>query len=267
MTLEGSSGGVLDEGQEMCLTSDFDNVLRGIRSVPFSSKLSTLSSSEHVDAVSRQITSSSSSLVNRLNSMDESGNNPEDANMDKTIDGGIKKDSSSSPYSITPLMMYLRQLGDSQREALEKVYNTAMELPCQTFTKCNNPLEKFPPFNCAIPFFKEEERYHCIPEHQCREPVNRNIVGPRSCEFCHAWSTLHCDIDCERPKLFLLKRRPPFKNKVGWDPVTEYQLDLFDLVDNNNEIINNASTAKNDFLVTNRNGDEMLNKTSRDIFS
>ena len=44
------------------------------------------------------------------------------------------------------------------------------------------------------------------------DPFDRNIVGPRSCEYCHASTTAQCTTDCPRPKLFFQRKRPPFVN-------------------------------------------------------
>lgn len=92
-------------------------------------------------------------------------------------------------------------------------------------------------------------------------------VGPTSCEYCGRRNTAHCpsnlpreyfsnkgrgdnggsnrndsydnnqdssvhsnqeDVTCHRPKLFFLKKRPPFATPDGWDPITEYRTDLFE---------------------------------------
>ena len=45
------------------------------------------------------------------------------------------------------------------------------------------------------------------------DPFDRNIVGPRSCEYCSAPTTLHCAKDCPRPKLFFMRKKPPFENE------------------------------------------------------
>jgi len=33
---------------------------------------------------------------------------------------------------------------------------------------------------------------------------------------------------CPRPQLFFLKKKPPFATPEGWDPVTEYRINLFE---------------------------------------
>lgn len=45
------------------------------------------------------------------------------------------------------------------------------------------------------------------------DPFDRNIVGPRSCEYCHAPTTLQCKDDCSRPKLYFERKKPPFDNE------------------------------------------------------
>jgi hypothetical protein len=90
-------------------------------------------------------------------------------------------------------------------------------------------------------------------------------IGPTKCEYCAAESTMECTsnlpaeynalfmgstataickqitptttsssstprpaIVCHRPKLFFLKKRPPFATMDGWNPVTEYRINLFE---------------------------------------
>lgn len=169
---------------------------------------------------------------------------------------------SSSRLRSSPLLFYLRQLGDAQIQAIERVYQVAVEsmqckplatcdrstklyrpaldtVPCQSLTNCHNPLKDFTftkcnesleaEFNCAIPYFKNNKNKDVTPTGIGYDPFNRNIVGPKSCEFCHASSTLRCHGDCERPKLFFMKKRPPFENSEEWDPVTEYHIDDHDI--------------------------------------
>jgi hypothetical protein len=71
------------------------------------------------------------------------------------------------------------------------------------------------------------------------DPFNHDMVGPRSCEYCGSSSTRSCNslVDtmdkqtgllipkCTRPKLYFMKKRPPFDNDTEkWDPVTECTL-------------------------------------------
>ena len=97
-------------------------------------------------------------------------------------------------------------------------------------------------------FLKGKKRYDY-------DPCNRSLLGPRSCEYCKAETTLKCAWDCERPKLFSLKKRPPFESRDGWDPVTEYQTDAYykdPLIDTNGICIetNTSKRREADGLVT-----------------
>lgn len=74
------------------------------------------------------------------------------------------------------------------------------------------------------------------------DPFNRDMIGPRSCEYCGSSSTRIChssdetvvvkdqqigqDIPkCTRPKLYFMKKRPPFDNNADkWDPISEYSI-------------------------------------------
>ena len=91
-------------------------------------------------------------------------------------------------------------------------------------------------------------------------------VGPTSCEYCGQRNTADCtsnlphecfrnshgqndsaernnssdnnpdgsvhskqdEVVCHRPKLFFLKKRPPFATPDGWNPVTQYRTNLFE---------------------------------------
>jgi hypothetical protein len=92
-------------------------------------------------------------------------------------------------------------------------------------------------------------------------------MGPTKCEYCAAESTMECTSNlpreynalfmgttttptttttttttmcknsstttantrvCHRPKLFFLKKRPPFATMDGWNPITEYRINLFE---------------------------------------
>lgn len=80
-------------------------------------------------------------------------------------------------------------------------------------------------------------------------------VGPGSCEYCGRRDTAACPSNlpgdcvvhpmfrgsrgrndpgdggggvCPRPKLFFLKKRPPFASPEGWNPVTEYRMEMFE---------------------------------------
>jgi hypothetical protein len=56
---------------------------------------------------------------------------------------------------------------------------------------------------------------------------------PTTCEYCGAGHVSNCTPNCQRPKLFFAKQRPPFVpvggssngrcSAVKWDPVTDYE--------------------------------------------
>lgn len=144
----------------------------------------------------------------------------------KSQDGDITSDAGTAEAAAggSPLGSYLSQMGDKQRETMERIYTRTVDGPCQTITSCEQGLEEvFSDLNCQfLPFLKDTEDdgqglYDQTP-----------TIGPKSCEYCKANSTNQCDEDCERPKLFFLKKRPPFADKEGWDPETEYRIDPFE---------------------------------------
>lgn len=147
---------------------------------------------------------------------------------DADADGDVEKEK-------TPLLMYqyIQKLGDRQKRALEKFYHTAVEAPCKfldtTTNKCEDADLRY--FNCT--FFHQHARQYEYEEYDdmdevmdmnnmvmdngaMPDPFDRNIIGPKSCEYCHAPSTLECDPNtCERPPLYFLKKRPPFEGYRG----------------------------------------------------
>lgn len=79
--------------------------------------------------------------------------------------------------------------------------------------QCRHPLEIFSVFH----------------EHANRQDVvdHKLLPGmyaiPRACEYCGAVDSDYCTDDCQRPKSFFQKKRPPFcpPNMSQWDPVTD----------------------------------------------
>jgi hypothetical protein len=129
---------------------------------------------------------------------------------------------------VKPLYMYqyLQQLGDRQKEAIEKFYH-ALDKPCGDVEgiKCEDSLSNMTYFGCSFLSPVEDMQTRSVSGgevengfQKCREPYNPNIVGPKSCEYCRAKSTLDCDPrNCERPKLYFIKKKPPFENsRVQW---------------------------------------------------
>ena len=47
---------------------------------------------------------------------------------------------------------------------------------------------------------------------------------PSSCEYCGAEHLAMCPSDCDRPKLYFRKKRPPFCPPDKYDPITDYAL-------------------------------------------
>lgn len=81
-------------------------------------------------------------------------------------------------------------------------------------TRCQHPMELFSIFQ----------------EHPNREAVEELLPGmysiPKDCEYCGAEDTKHCHPYCDRPKLYLQKKRPPFcpPDPSRWDSVTECEV-------------------------------------------
>jgi hypothetical protein len=55
-------------------------------------------------------------------------------------------------------------------------------------------------------------------------PVGAYAI-PRTCEYCGSETTDHCAQDCQRPKSFFRKKRPPFSPKSSvWESETDYEI-------------------------------------------
>eukprot|EP00562_Extubocellulus_spinifer_P006421 CAMPEP_0178532330 /NCGR_PEP_ID=MMETSP0696-20121128/33912_1 /TAXON_ID=265572 /ORGANISM="Extubocellulus spinifer, Strain CCMP396" /LENGTH=283 /DNA_ID=CAMNT_0020164311 /DNA_START=346 /DNA_END=1200 /DNA_ORIENTATION=- len=118
---------------------------------------------------------------------------------------------------------YLTKLSDMQKEAIDSIYATTIDAPCQHVRELEHTIqESF--LNCQqfdfLHFLKTEEG-------QVDESVYaRNApISPAHCEYCGATSTDDCGPSCGRPKLFFRNKRPPFANNDDeWDPDTEYRV-------------------------------------------
>jgi hypothetical protein len=57
-------------------------------------------------------------------------------------------------------------------------------------------------------------------------PASTFYVVPAACEYCYAAHTSQCGKDCQRPRLYFQKRRPPFCKADAnvWHPKTDYAL-------------------------------------------
>lgn len=116
---------------------------------------------------------------------------------------------------VKPLLMYeyLQQLGDRQKQAIEQFYHSALEKPCGGTIKCEDSFGGIGYLGCSF----LSPKHHHFTADDPHDPFNPNIVGPKSCEYCHAETTLECDPKtCDRPKLFFSKKEPPFS---GYDYV------------------------------------------------
>lgn len=143
---------------------------------------------------------------------------------DITSQKGMQDASSGS----SSLSKYLKQMGDLQREAFEKVYD-AVDQPCMhepCLPTCETDMDQFlMPCHQPITLFHFFEADH-------RDQDDTLVVAPGSyvipifCEYCGSSTTRLCPLSCQRPKLFFRKQRPPFipSSTQSWDPVTEYEL-------------------------------------------
>lgn len=82
-------------------------------------------------------------------------------------------------------------------------------------TQCRHPLELFSMFH--------------DPRVSHDDAVDHLLPGmhelPRTCEYCGASDTDLCPPQCQRPKSFFRKKRPPFcpPDSTIWDPVTDFE--------------------------------------------
>jgi hypothetical protein len=121
--------------------------------------------------------------------------------------------------------------GTDDDDFIKRIYETTVHGPCQgvipvcqmsidqqldLFTHCRQPLEFFSLFQ----------------EHgDSREGVEAMPAGmgmyvmPTFCEYCGAEHTSECNGSCQRPALYLQKKRPPF-SKPGplWDSATDHAI-------------------------------------------
>jgi|EP00979_Chaetoceros_neogracilis_P007830 hypothetical protein len=132
--------------------------------------------------------------------------------------------SADSEGKDKPLLMYqyLHRLGDRQKEAMEKFYKAALE-PCASGTSgglrtagCEDSLGDMSYFGCSFLSPNDD----IAQQYSMEDPFNPDIVGPKCCEYCNARTTLECDPDkCDRPKLYFVKKRPPFEvSDQEWSP-------------------------------------------------
>ena len=146
-----------------------------------------------------------------------------DTNISEVLDTVRSKGSNLSSASdqhteksSLHMYQYLQRVGDEQREALEKFYHTAVEMPCRSLNKC----EDISYLNCS--FFQkniqQRRQYSGTTAESSLCIIDRAIIGPVACEYCQAKTSIECSNTCERPELYFVKRRPPFENtKEQWN--------------------------------------------------
>ena len=121
----------------------------------------------------------------------------------------------TSKEKVKPLLMYeyLHRLGDKQKEVMEKFYKAALD-PCagtSTGVKSVRCEDELSYFGCSFLSPSDDSSHQYTTDRGGQDPFNPNMVGPKCCEYCKADTTLECDPDkCDRPKLYFLKKRPPF---------------------------------------------------------
>jgi hypothetical protein len=130
---------------------------------------------------------------------------------------------------VKPLYMYqyLQQLGDRQKELIENFYHSALEKPCGGNVRCEDTFGDMSYLGCAFLSPKPHHYAADIPHDPSDPCFNPNIVGPKSCEYCKASTTLQCDPKtCDRPPLYFLKKKPAFETSS-----TEWTADGYDARD------------------------------------
>jgi hypothetical protein len=124
--------------------------------------------------------------------------------------------------------------GTDEDDFIKRMYETTVDGPCQgvlpvcqmsidqqldLFTHCRQPL-------AFLSLFREHGG-------DTRDgdalPVGMGMgmyVMPTFCEYCGAEHTNDCTGNCQRPALYLQKKRPPFSkpSRALWDPATDHAI-------------------------------------------
>eukprot|EP00594_Rhizosolenia_setigera_P004494 CAMPEP_0178947358 /NCGR_PEP_ID=MMETSP0789-20121207/4808_1 /TAXON_ID=3005 /ORGANISM="Rhizosolenia setigera, Strain CCMP 1694" /LENGTH=314 /DNA_ID=CAMNT_0020627475 /DNA_START=16 /DNA_END=960 /DNA_ORIENTATION=- len=129
-----------------------------------------------------------------------------------------EQDSSCEPSSSASLH-WSSPIGKYMEDVSHRLYS-GVEMSCQPISStCANLGDDIRNFNC-----QQISDMRCFPflRHQYNDPkdvyTNNNARGLKSneCEYCK--SVVKCRRDCQRPSLFLQKKRPPFANDDEfWD--------------------------------------------------
>jgi hypothetical protein len=133
-----------------------------------------------------------------------------------------KDDEKEASTASNPLYMYeyLQKLGNRQKQIIENFYHSAVDKSCPDII-CDDTHNNGG-FMCNFLSTLDEDVGQVG-----IDGLGQNIVGPRMCEYCNAKDTKECQESCERPKLYFIKRRPPFENsKEGYSKSGELLADL-----------------------------------------
>mmetsp|Transcript_26134 Transcript_26134/g.38298 ORF Transcript_26134/g.38298 Transcript_26134/m.38298 type:complete len:171 (-) Transcript_26134:1464-1976(-) len=137
---------------------------------------------------------------------------------DITSEGGKQQASEGR----SALSAYLRRMGDMPRDAFEKMFDNSVDRTCSISCEPSNYLmgcgQNFLPFHVVED--SEEGHVEVI-------PAPGMYLVPLHCEYCGAERTQDCVPECQRPKLFFRKKRPPFCPRAidKWDPDTDYMIE------------------------------------------
>mmetsp|Transcript_15400 Transcript_15400/g.18716 ORF Transcript_15400/g.18716 Transcript_15400/m.18716 type:complete len:335 (-) Transcript_15400:87-1091(-) len=157
--------------------------------------------------------------VRNYNCFSNDGNDPREEQQHHTRigDGEPERNNSSSSDPMSPLSQYFQQMGDMQKQALEKLYSTTVDGKiCQAITQCEHQVEtSFTDLNCSqmFPFVQMPDSN---PNYNASEHIRKD------CEYCMS-TTGKCEIGCDRPKYFFRKKKSPFaSDHENWDSKNGY---------------------------------------------
>mmetsp|Transcript_15705 Transcript_15705/g.31304 ORF Transcript_15705/g.31304 Transcript_15705/m.31304 type:complete len:192 (+) Transcript_15705:173-748(+) len=85
---------------------------------------------------------------------------------------------------------------------------------CQALSELEAQLE-----NCGQIFLWDRDGRDGIEGRDSSNAFSSSASQPKKCEYCHVEV---CDVSCSKPKLFFLKKKPPFSTASGWDEKDEY---------------------------------------------
>jgi hypothetical protein len=133
-----------------------------------------------------------------------------------------REDDEKETTAAHPLFMYeyLQKLGNRQKQIIENFYHSAFDKSCPDMT-CDDMNGNGFMCNFLSTLDDDAGQVGIV------DGLDQNIVGPRICEYCKAEDTTKCKESCERPKMYFIKRRPPFENSTdGYSKSGELLADL-----------------------------------------